>query len=224
MCFDLDWTLCHYPLTTAEVFGRALARADLPSDRLGDLDRLAEQYDSAWLSLERDIPSIDELRRCIMIGLLAPLGLAAAEIAAIASAYAAVRAETGVRLYAGAMELLHHLGARYRLGLVTNGPSELQWTKLRSLKLVGSFDAIHVAGDTGRYKPDPAAFHGLLAALDVAPEEAVFVGDNYEADIVGAACAGLRTVWIRRSEAAHVDGVQPNRIATKLRELQEVFL
>lgn len=45
-------------------------------------------------------------------------------------------------------------------------------------------------------KPHPAVFRRMLAALDVAPERALMVGDNLHTDIAGAAAMGISTLWI----------------------------
>ena len=43
----------------------------------------------------------------------------------------------------------------------------------------------------GIEKPDPAIFRAALEALNVAPEEALYVGDLYDVDVVGARAAGM---------------------------------
>ena len=43
----------------------------------------------------------------------------------------------------------------------------------------------------GVEKPDPAIFRAALDALGVAPAEALYVGDLYEVDVVGARAAGM---------------------------------
>lgn len=92
-------------------------------------------------------------------------------------------------------EVLDTLAPRYRLGLVTNGTSEGQNAKIDSLNLRGRFGAVVVSGDLGIHKPDPRIFRLCLEALGVAPGRAVFVGDNYENDVLGAQGAGLRAIW-----------------------------
>jgi putative hydrolase of the HAD superfamily len=47
-------------------------------------------------------------------------------------------------------------------------------------------------------KPDPRIFAIALDQLGCVPDEAMMVGDNWSADIVGAQAAGLRAVWINR--------------------------
>ena len=50
------------------------------------------------------------------------------------------------------------------------------------------------AADVGYLKPHPTIFETALNCLGVAPEEAVFVGDDAEADVAGSQAAGLRAV------------------------------
>ena len=119
----------------------------------------------------------------------------------LAVAYDEVRRETGVMLYPGVEPALRSLGQRFRLGLFTNGSTEMQWPKLRALAIEPCFDAIVVAGDHGLYKPDPSAFQLLATELECPAERILFVGDNYETDVRGAHDAGMHTAWIRHPDA-----------------------
>lgn len=59
------------------------------------------------------------------------------------------------------------------------------------LSLTDHFDAIMAAGEVGSWKPDPKIFLPLLTRFDLAPEEVLYIGDNYYADIIGARNAGI---------------------------------
>lgn len=96
----------------------------------------------------------------------------------------------------GVEELLAALRERYRVGLLTNGPTAAQRAKLAALGWTDGFDATLVSGELGVGKPDRAAFEALLDALDTAAEETVFVGDDVEADVAGATDAGLHVVQV----------------------------
>jgi putative hydrolase of the HAD superfamily len=92
---------------------------------------------------------------------------------------------------------LRELRARgLKLGLITNGPSSLQRRKLAALALDRSFDTILVSGEEGVRKPDAEIFRRGLQRLEVAPHEAMFVGDHPVADVEGASGAGLLAVWM----------------------------
>ncbi len=97
------------------------------------------------------------------------------------------------------LETLEALRAEgYRLGLVTNGSTEMQREKIERWDLARHFDAIVIEGEFGRGKPDPAVFAHALAGVGAAAEEAWMVGDNLYADIGGARAAGIHSVWIHR--------------------------
>ena len=49
-------------------------------------------------------------------------------------------------------------------------------------------------GEVDSYKPDPGLFNHALNRAHLAPNEAIYVGDNYFADVVGSRRAGLRPV------------------------------
>lgn len=59
-------------------------------------------------------------------------------------------------------------------------------------------DAVVLSYEVGAVKPQPALFQGALAALGVAPERALMVGDNPEDD-AGAARLGVRTLLLPRT-------------------------
>ena len=103
-------------------------------------------------------------------------------------------------LYPDAEPLLEQLGARYPLGLISNGPSELQRPKIDKFALDRHFEVVVVSGELGVRKPDPAIFATALEALGVSPQRAVFIGDNPTDDIAGACAAGLPAIWVNRGD------------------------
>lgn len=96
----------------------------------------------------------------------------------------------------GVEEMIAALRERYRVGLLTNGPTVAQRGKLSTLGWTDTFDATVVTGELAAGKPDAAAFEALLDALEAAPEETVYVGDEVEADVGGAAAAGIAVVQV----------------------------
>ena len=82
------------------------------------------------------------------------------------------------------------------VGLLTNGPSDLQRLKLEQAGLADAFDTVVVSGEAGVGKPDPAVFALVLDQLGAAPDRTVMVGDSWERDVVGALAAGMTAVWI----------------------------
>jgi putative hydrolase of the HAD superfamily len=82
-----------------------------------------------------------------------------------------------------------------KLAVITNGATKWQQQKLDSLGITSLFDSVLISEAEGLRKPDRAIFERALERLSVRAEEAMFVGDNPEADIAGARAAGLVSVW-----------------------------
>ncbi len=95
-------------------------------------------------------------------------------------------------------DTLAYLEKSYVLGLLTNGPSIGQRKKLEKSGLSRFFgnDRVFVSGDYGISKPDSRLFLEACKKIGVAPQETLYVGDNFYRDVLGAKRAGLRPVWV----------------------------
>jgi putative hydrolase of the HAD superfamily len=78
-----------------------------------------------------------------------------------------------------------------RVGLLTNGPSELQRHKLAVTGLAGELDSIAISEEIGAAKPDRRAFELAAALLDCELGTLAMVGDSPAYDIEGALAAGV---------------------------------
>lgn len=102
--------------------------------------------------------------------------------------------------------MLKALHKRYKLAVITNGPSKAQWEKIQRLNARDYFDEIFVSGDLPVEKPDVAIFQMAFDALGVSADECIMVGDKLSTDIQGGLNAGVAaTIWIplQDSERPH---------------------
>ncbi len=102
-------------------------------------------------------------------------------------------------LFPEAAAVLRRLREHYAVGLVSDAQwvftePELAITGLREL-----FETRVLSSRCGYKKPDPRLFAKALAAMHVAPEHALYVGDNPARDLLGARRAGLRCILFRPS-------------------------
>lgn len=88
-------------------------------------------------------------------------------------------------------------GEGIKLGVVTSGP-EYQRLKLELTGLSKYFDVVITRDDANAIKPEPKIFLRALEELNVAPEEALMVGDSLWQDVYGGKNVGMKTVWIAR--------------------------
>lgn len=100
-------------------------------------------------------------------------------------------------------QLLARLRERFRLAIISNGPSNAQWEKIHQLNISPYFDLILVSGDLPWEKPDHRIFLEACETLGVQPADCLMVGDKLETDILGGQEASLGvTVWVPLSPAS----------------------
>lgn len=92
------------------------------------------------------------------------------------------------------IEILNYLKPNYKLHIITNGFEEIQRKKLKSSNILDYFDKIVNSEMAGVKKPNPRIFKLALEMAAVRPESAVMIGDNIEADILGAQAVGLHAL------------------------------
>lgn len=126
------------------------------------------------------------------------------------------------QLFPDVLPSLQALRAHVKLGLVSDAQRAFLEPEMERLGLAPFFDVRIVSGDHGFRKPDPRLFRMALARLDVAPDEAVYVGDNNYRDVCGAHNASMRGILIQRSQPGTIeDGhCQPSLTIKTLQELQ----
>jgi putative hydrolase of the HAD superfamily len=95
------------------------------------------------------------------------------------------------RPFDGLHEVLGELQRRgYRLHVLSNNSSILP-LQLELIDTTDYFDTISWSEEMGVEKPDVRIFQLTLERIGAAPEEVVYVGDSYEADVAGATGAGI---------------------------------
>ncbi len=107
------------------------------------------------------------------------------------------------------IHVLNTLREKYTLGIVTNGFTTMQRSKIRHYNLAQYVDFTMVSEEVGYHKPDTRIFDAALKqAGDVPPRQAVFIGDNLQTDIAGALNTGIHPVWIHNKNGnSPPDGV-----------------
>jgi putative hydrolase of the HAD superfamily len=149
--------------------------------------------------LRSDDPGTDAIRaRAWFAALLTRLGLPEHGLGAIAREIRArheagrlwVWTEPGTR---EALEALREVGLR--LAVISNADGRVA-RYLETAGLADLFEFILDSAVVGIEKPDPRIFELACRRLGVDPDEAVYVGDTYEVDVLGARSAGIRPMLL----------------------------
>ena len=122
----------------------------------------------------------------------------------------------------GAHHLLEHLHKRGPVYVLSNGFENLQYRKLRSGKLDKYIDRLILSDDINVTKPDRRLFDYALDAVGGEASTTVMIGDNYDADILGAMNAGWSAIYFNRDNLP-VAGPQPHYVVTSLDEVQRIL-
>ena len=112
-----------------------------------------------------------------------------------------------------------------KLGIITNGPSEHQWSKIKALgveKWIAKENII-VSGDYGINKPDVRIFEIMKEKLQLPNDSLYYIGDSLENDIVGANNVGWKTIWINRYKKKLPKELDIYKIAENNVELFEII-
>ena len=198
LLFDLDDTLCDYASARDRrlrlAFSLDLAAAD-PSASSGQaLDAAARDLDR----MVADSVAMHPHGADHFPELFRRHGVADPAVAEAAMAWYRANRFHSLVLFADAAASLAALRPGRRLGLVTNGPTDVQREKIALLGVEPLVDFVLVSEEFGAWKPDPAIFREALRLAGAEAAEAVFVGDSAEHDIAGARAAGIRAVWVNR--------------------------
>jgi putative hydrolase of the HAD superfamily len=94
-----------------------------------------------------------------------------------------------------------------RTALVTNNVAEFGKAWRTMIPVDDLFDTIVDSCETGVRKPNPAIFRIALDALDVEPEQAVFL-DDHPANVAAAATVGIRGIVVGEDRLAAFDELE----------------
>lgn len=218
MLFDLDDTLCDYAAARAGRLRAAFGRAFVGS---GGID--GARLDELVAASIAEAPHGGDH----FPAFLARHGLDDREAAEAARRWFSENRFLGLALFPEAIRLLGLARAQgtRRVGLITNGPAEIQRAKIDLLELWAHVDFAVISGEFGSEKPDPAIFREALRLGEAKAAGAVYVGDSPDLDVAGARAVGIQTVWVNRdglpwpTEA----GAPPDHEVRGVRELEAVL-
>lgn len=202
--FDLDDTLLdHVGASTAAVLAFAASLPGWTVDASATLDRwfaMEHLHFARYLAGEY---TIQEQRRARLRGFLELPDATDDVLDEQFDRYLGYYRDSWRAVPGGPELVLRLLDEGYRVGILTNGASQQQRAKITAIGLTDPRLAVCVSEELPAPKPSPLAFAAACAALDLAPNQVLMVGDNPITDIDGALAAGLHAAHI--SDEAVVD-------------------
>lgn len=204
--WDLDHTLWDYHtnarVTLFELFDKhgMHHRMDHPPELFHEV--YCRHNDIAWEQYRKGMIDKEQLRKQRFEHTLSELGTDPEGISALLETDFVALCPTKPHLIPGAREALHFFHKRYRQHIITNGFRETQGIKTRESGIRHFFDSVTHSEDIGIQKPHPDIFRHALEAAGATIENSVMIGDNYEADVLGAVSLGMRSVYFNPVQTA----------------------
>lgn len=225
--FDLDDTLFDFSACWEKGMSQTIATHRLTSDLDGKalLDALQRHGDALWIDVIAKRYDFTQYRHLRLQRAMADFGrqVAIEQVDEFQSVYAAACMDA-VKPDPAVQAVIDELAKRYALGIVTNGPADMAFIKLNRLGLSDYFprERVFLSELIGYHKPDPRIYAAVLEQMGVAPQQVLFVGDTWEADVSGAMDAGLAAVWINPRGKQPATDHQPLAVIEKLDQLLEL--
>jgi putative hydrolase of the HAD superfamily len=133
-----------------------------------------------------------------------------------------------IQLHPAVKETLNLLASLpIKLGIITNGPTDHQQKKINQLELTRWIDPNNmlISQATGYQKPDIELFQLAEEQFDLDPAQTLYVGDNFDNDVLGSKQAGWQALWLNhRNRLAAVEDCLPDCTLTAFEDLTEGIL
>lgn len=204
--FDLDRTLWDFEsnslITLKELFDTYLAGNGI--EKFDCFHTYYQAYNhSLWMQyrvgeIDKEFLSVERFA-----GTLRNFNIKDHELAKkIASDYIRI-SPTKTQLYPDALKVVEELSSRYQMHIITNGFSEVQFIKVENSGLAPFFKTIITSEMAGFQKPNPEIFHYTLEKTGANIENTIMIGDDLEADILGAKNIGMDQVYVNFEKKKH---------------------
>jgi putative hydrolase of the HAD superfamily len=119
-------------------------------------------------------------------------------IAAAVMAYHEEKVKS-IRLYDDVKECLKRLNKlSIKTAIITDGIPIKQYEKILRLKLDKIIDLVIISDEIGIKKPNPELFKYWLTKFDVEGQQAIYIGDRIDKDIVPANLNKIHSVYLHR--------------------------
>ncbi|MEM8927845.1 MAG: YjjG family noncanonical pyrimidine nucleotidase [Bacteroidota bacterium] len=202
--FDLDHTLWDFERNSALTFQLIFQEQGLKVNTAHFLEYYVPINFRFWKLYREEKVSKEELRYQRLKQSFDSMGLRVNDtiINVLSDSYIA-HLSNFKHVLPGTFEILDYLKGTYGLHIITNGFSEIQEKKMKNANIRHYFNVVVNSEMAGVKKPNPKIFLMALEKASVQPQNALMIGDNLEADILGAQKVGLHALHLNSNREQH---------------------
>ncbi|MBA4850844.1 YjjG family noncanonical pyrimidine nucleotidase [Emticicia sp. BO119] len=198
--FDLDHTLWDFEKNSRESLADLYQAFSLQTSNIAELSVFQQEFSVVnkryWSLLERNEITHEELRRRRFRDTLVNLGVDADETFGLQlnEAFLELLPQKS-HLIDGAIEVLDFFAPNYELHILSNGWQHVQVRKISSSKIDHYFKEVITIERAEARKPDKKIFDYAVKVTNAKLSECIMIGDNFEADILGAINAQMDSIF-----------------------------
>jgi putative hydrolase of the HAD superfamily len=196
--FDLDNTLWDFKANARDAFYEIFDNLKL-FDRIPDFSRFLDVYEKhnehLWSEYRKGKVKKDHMRIERISLTFNEMGIHDPDLAHLVGNLYIQGAPRKTNLFPLVHETLQYLKQKYTLYILTNGFAEVQIQKINNCGLQPYFTKLFMAEMVGYQKPDRRFFEYAIKSVHAHKNECLMVGDDPDADIMGARNAGIDQVF-----------------------------
>ena len=230
---DLDDTLFDYPKTEKTAFRNTFeelgffVESDLEYAKKEEIyEKLKDRYKDVnlqlWKDLEKGAVDKDRLKVVRFEKIIEEFDLKY-DPYEMSELYLKKLGE-GIFPFEATEKLCEYLHSKYKVGIVTNGIKEVQYSRIENSEIAKDIDKIIISDEVGVNKPDKRIFEYAMNYLEIMDKsEVIMIGDSLGADIKGGQNAGIDTCWVNLRNNVNDTGIIPKYEVNKLEKLFEIL-
>ena len=203
--FDLDHTLWDFDRNSAESIAELFETFRLADVGIASAAEFSRHFIAVnrqlWADYDRNIITHGYIRQNRFPMVFRSLGVDESAIQVDLNAEYLHLLPRKPHLLESARTVLDYLKGRYTMHIITNGFADIQAVKMDSAEISHFFTHVVTNGVIDAKKPDPVIFQYALEISGADVAESLMIGDNYEADILGAKGVGMDTVFYNTAGA-----------------------
>jgi len=221
LLFDADGTLFAYDGAEEEALQNVFAHYQLTFN-----EETAAAYkrinQSMWRRLEEQTITLMQLRWQRFADLFAELGIQQ-DALTFSKTYLHYLGRSA-HLIPGTLEVLDHLQGCFRMAIITNGITDVQFSRIRLSGLGRYFPFIFTSEAIGVFKPAKGFFDAVFTGIgQPAKENVLVIGDSLSSDMAGGFDYGLDICWYNPRGEKNTKGYQINYEIHELKQLLDIL-
>jgi len=223
--FDLDHTLWDLETNSRETFSELFVKYRLNEKGIVSFEDFLNKYlhinNRMWDEYRKGLIDKDTLRYSRFYEVFQLFGINDRTLAETIGNEYVKNAPLKTNLFPYAIEILTYLQIKYSLHIITNGFEEVQHIKMKNSGIEHYFKNTITSEKAGYKKPDVRIFNYAIKLANAKIDNSLMIGDNLEADIIGAREAGMHQLFFNPKGEKHSEEITYE--ITSLKQLRDLL-